>query len=67
MLKCDDCGRFMTTEKGASSASIYSFNPQSLGLDYEHMRCRSCSEKMGPVQSNAQPHDGDMTKYQTQY
>jgi len=58
--KCDDCGRFMSSV--GSSAAIYDF--ASCGLDHEHFRCVPCTEKIGPVQSNARPHDGDMSPYQ---
>lgn len=62
MLKCDDCGRFMTTA-GGSSADIYDFGP-SPGLDHEHYRCNKCTERLGPAESNARPSNGDMSPYQ---
>lgn len=59
--QCDDCGRFMN-RKGASWAHIYDF--VGMGLDREHFRCAGCTERLGPAQSNARPHDGNMQEYQ---
>lgn len=64
-LRCEDCGKFMSLETGASSADRYDF--VSLCLDYEHFRCRSCSKQLGAVTSNAHPNDGDMRKYERTY
>src|ERR1700761_8457696 len=62
MLKCGDCGKFMRLTNGASSADIYDM--VGMGLDHERYRCSLCTERLGPVQSNARPHDGDMAPYQ---
>lgn len=62
-VKCTDCGRF--TAVLGSSADIYDM--VLMCLSHEHWRCLACTEKLGPVQSNARPADGDMTPYQTDH
>jgi len=63
-LKCDDCGRFMNPEAvGSSMAERYDM--VAMCADYIHMRCPRCTDRLGPVQSNAQPSNGDMSPYQT--
>ena len=59
--RCDDCGRFCQTD-GATWAEIYDF--VAMGLDHEHLRCSHCTDRLGPAQSNATPHGGDLTPYQ---
>ena len=62
--KCDDCGRFMNCDAaGASFAFIYDF--VAMEFMYQHWRCPSCTVKLGPVHSNAMPHNGDMTRYES--
>jgi hypothetical protein len=62
--RCDDCGRFMDpTASGSSSARMYDF--VAMECDYEHWRCSSCSARLGQIRSNARPHNGDMTPYET--
>lgn len=61
MLKCDDCGRFMS-EAGSTWAEIYDF--AAMCLDRTHHRCKRCTEKLGPAKSNAKPCSGDMTPYE---
>lgn len=61
--KCDDCGKFMSANKGWSWAHIYDMAGWS-GLEREHYRCHACTDSKGPAQSNAKPHDGDMRPYQ---
>ena len=61
---CDDCGRFFGYETpGGSTADIYDF--VAMCCDYTHLRCPVCTEKLGPVTSNARPHDGNMAPYQS--
>jgi phage FluMu protein Com len=64
-IQCDDCGKFTSVAKGsgASYARIYDF--VAMGLDRERIRCPKCTEHLGPVQSNARPHNCDMSSYQT--
>ena len=62
--RCDDCGRFMDcTASGASTAYQYDF--VAMECTHEHWRCPSCTARLGPVRSNARPHNGDMTPYET--
>lgn len=61
--RCDDCGRFASLSNGASSAMIFDF--ASMCPDYDHVRCASCTARLGPVHSNARPSNGDMTPYET--
>lgn len=61
--KCDKCGRWTKGAPGASWAAIYS----SYELSHELMRCVACTEKFGPVESNASPADGDMRPYEGTY
>lgn len=61
--RCDDCGRFATLDQGASSAMIFDF--VAMCPSYDHLRCRSCTEKLGRVRSNAKPSNGDMAPYET--
>jgi len=61
--KCDDCGRFISYgAAGLSWADQYTFYPP--GCDYVHQRCPRCTERLGPVTSNARPHDGNMGSFQ---
>lgn len=59
--KCDKCGQFMGAK--GSWAAIYS----GYELSHELTRCQRCTEKNGPVTSNANPADGDMRPYQGTY
>lgn len=59
-MKCDDCGRFISEPK--SWADIYDF--AAYCCDHTHFRCEKCHDKLGPAESNARPHNGDMTTYQ---
>ena len=60
--KCSTCGRFMGWREPKSSwVEIYSGRS---GLDREYYRCQSCTEKLGPAESNAAPYDKDMSSYQ---
>lgn len=59
---CSDCGKFMSLSNGASSAMQFDF--VAMEPSYDHMRRRNCTALMGPVQSNARPHNGDMSPYQ---
>jgi hypothetical protein len=61
--RCNDCGRFATLANGASSAMQFDF--VAMEPSYDHLRCASCTAKLGPVRSNARPSNGDMTPYQT--
>jgi hypothetical protein len=61
-VQCQVCGHFMRCDRGASWANIYEF-PNG-GLDREILRCSSCTEIVGEAQSNARPHDGNMSPYQ---
>jgi hypothetical protein len=60
--KCDDCGRFMRHGAGATWAHKYDF--VAMECRYEHYRCAACTERLGPITSNARPHNGDMSPYQ---
>ena len=63
-MRCDDCGRFMDcTASGSSTAYMYDF--VAMECIYEHWRCHSCTARLGPIRSNAKPHNGDMTPYET--
>lgn len=62
-LKCDDCQRFMSLSGGASSARMYDM--AAMEASHDHARCVRCTSRMGPVQSNARPADGDMRPYQS--
>lgn len=57
--KCTDCGRFM---RDGTWAAI--FDLVAMELSHEHWRCTRCTGKLGPAQSNARPHNGDMTPYE---
>ena len=57
--QCNDCGKFM---KDGTWAEIYDY--VNMSLEYDHYRCRRCTEKLGPAKSNARPRDGDMSQYQ---
>ncbi len=59
-MRCDDCGRFVG--EAASWAAIYDF--KTYEQIYEHQRCPRCTEKLGSVESNAQPYNGDMSPFQ---
>jgi hypothetical protein len=59
-VNCCDCGRFYSGKH--SWAYIYDF--VAMQPDYLHIRCKSCTDKLGPVHSNASPYDGDMSSYQ---
>lgn len=61
--RCDDCGQFASLADGASSAMIFSFVDMS--PDYDHLRCKKCTAKLGPVHSNARPSNGYMTPYES--
>lgn len=62
--KCDDCGRFVRANMpGASLAEIFDF--AAMQPDHTALRCPSCTNRLGPVQSNAMPCDGDLSRYQT--
>jgi hypothetical protein len=61
--KCNDCGRFMTLSGGASTACMYDF--VAMELSHKHYRCARCTAKLGPIDSNARPADGDMSPYQS--
>ena len=61
--RCDDCGRFAALSNGASSAMMFDF--VAMEPSYDHLRCASCTSKLGPVRSNARPSNGDMTPYET--
>ena len=63
MLKCNDCGRFMVLDGGASSARMYDF--VAMEATHDHFRCASCTVKLGPAHSNARPHDGDMRPFES--
>lgn len=58
-MKCDDCGRFMSSGTWADKFDFVAMEP-----DYCHYRCDRCSEKFGPAASNARPANGDMSQYQ---
>ena len=60
--RCWDCGRFGRWD-GSSSAAIYDL--VLMELSHEHWRCRACTSKIGPVESNAKPADNDLTPYQS--
>lgn len=62
-LRCDDCGKFANLTNGASSAMMFDF--VAMEPSYDHLRCASCTVKLGPVHSNARPSNGDMTPYET--
>jgi hypothetical protein len=64
-LKCDDCGQFATSEPGSSGARMYDF--AAMEPDYDHFRCKRCTERLGPVHSNARPASGDMRGYEQVY
>lgn len=61
-LRCDDCGRFTDGGPGSSWAEHYDF--AGMQLDHTHIRCPDCTDKLGPVESNAKPCDGDMNPYE---
>ena len=63
--RCDDCGRFFRPDERATWAEIYDMI--GMGLDRERHRCALCTESLGPAQSNARPHDGDLSPYQGQF
>lgn len=63
--KCDDCGRFMKYEGGASSADIFDFI--AMECIETRTRCASCTSQLGPLPSNARPANGDMRPYETIY
>ena len=61
--KCDDCGRFM--DPSASGASwAYKYDMVAMECSHEHWRCSKCTDKYGPVHSNARPADGNMSPYE---
>jgi len=60
-LRCDDCGKF-TSGEGATFASMFDF--VAMCPDYDHCRCGACTERLGPVKSNARPHSGDTSPYE---
>lgn len=61
--RCDDCGRFMDyTDSGASAAYKYDFI--AMECTHQHWRCPFCTARLGPVRSNATPHNNDMTPYE---
>ena len=64
-IKCDDCGRFMRLDDGASTAAMYDM--VGMQMSHEHFRCAGCTELLGPVQSNAKPADGNLSAYQRVY
>ena len=61
--KCDDCGRFANYSGGASSARMFDF--VAMEPSYDHLRCAACTEKLGPIHSNARPANGDMSPYES--
>lgn len=61
--KCTDCGRYMSLAGGASSARMFDF--VAMEPRYDHFRCVRCTEHLGAVCSNARPHDGNMSPYQS--
>lgn len=63
--RCDSCGRFAVLTGGASTAMM--FDMVGMCPDHEAARCGACTRKLGPVQSNARPANGDMTPYQSIY
>jgi hypothetical protein len=65
ITRCDDCGRFASLSGGASSAMMFDF--VAMCPDYERLRCADCTERLGPVHSNARPSNGDMSPYETIY
>jgi hypothetical protein len=64
IVKCDDCGRFLSQLKSRFSSAII-YDLIQLEPMYEHIRCQACTEKLGPIHSNACPADGDMSQYET--
>jgi hypothetical protein len=48
---CDTCGRFTKEEPGASWKMVCSGWPPT--PDHDVIRCRSCTEKHGPLQPQA--------------
>ncbi len=51
-MRCEKCGRFMDPQKAGSSwADIFDFYPP--GVRETLIRCAACSEKHGPVRTNA--------------
>lgn len=63
--KCDDCGRFMKLEGGASMAHQYDM--VAMECAYYHLRCAHCTADLGPARSNARPASGDMSPYECVY
>ena len=53
----------MRRDRGGSWAAIYDMATYG-GLEEEIWRCQPCTDRLGPVTSNARPHDGDMRPYQ---
>lgn len=59
-MRCDDCGQFM--REASSWAHIYDF--VAMELSHEHFRCKRCTERLGPVRTNARPANGDLSPYE---
>lgn len=61
--KCDDCGQFMNFyQSGSSWADRYDF--VAMECIETRTRCPACTNKLGPLHSNARPANGDMSPYQ---
>lgn len=51
--RCESCGRFLAYEPGASWAQSWSYSMDgSPDLHDPKHRCRSCTEKSGPLETN---------------
>lgn len=59
-MNCDICGRFV----GRGGSWAHKYDMVAMGLSHEAYRCRSHTRSVGPIQSNARPHDSDMSPYQ---
>lgn len=62
--KCDDCGRFASNREGGGASWADQYDFVAMCCDYVHVRCKRCTELMGPVLSNARPVNKDMAPYQ---
>lgn len=58
---CDICGHFVGS--GSSWAYMFSFGPLP-EPSHTPVRCKRCTEEVGPIQSNARPNNGDLAPYQ---
>jgi hypothetical protein len=59
--RCDTCAKF-ASNKGATFATMFDF--VAMEASHDSMRCSACTERLGPVKSNARPHDGDTSKWE---